>query len=213
MVKSGLDPKIVEERKEPRVSQYRLSAHLASALALYVISLKTGIRILYRPSSISVRPPIHFLNSLIIATALSGSLVAGLDAGMIYNNFPKMGLNWFPSDGWIGTLGWRNIFENPSTVQFIHRFLAISTVISTSWVFFQWRKRIPADPLVLRLLGALAAFSWGQACLGISTLLLTVPVPLASAHQAGSLVLIGLGTSLLAKMPVRQSKSFLKMVF
>ena len=204
MVKSGLDPKIVEENREPRVSHYRLAAHLASALAIYVILLRTGTRILFKPSTSTMRPPLLLINSLIITTILSGSLVAGLDAGMIYNSFPKMGSTWYPSDGWISTLGWRNLFENPSLVQFIHRCLAVSTVFSTTFIFLSWRKRIKGDPTISKMLGALAVLSWGQASLGIGTLLFTVPTSMASAHQAGSLILIGLATALMAKLPAKK---------
>ena len=204
MVKSGLDPKIIEENREPRVSHYRLAAHLASALAIYIISLRTGMGILVKPSAITLRPPLLLINSLILTTALSGSLVAGLDAGMIYNSFPKMGLTWIPSDGWFKTLGWKNLFENPSMVQFIHRCLAITTVFSTTCIFFFWRKKLKSDPLISKMMGALAALSWGQASLGVFTLLFTVPISMASAHQAGSLVLIGLATALTAKLPAKK---------
>ena len=63
-----------------------------------------------------------------------GAFVAGLDAGLVYNEFPLMGGRLIPpkdelfspfyakradgADNW-----WRNIFENPTTVQFDHRCL------------------------------------------------------------------------------------------
>ena len=49
--------------------------------------------------------------------------MAGLDAGLTYNTFPKMGEKWIPDD--ISTMipRWKNLFENPTTVQFVHRFM------------------------------------------------------------------------------------------
>lgn len=45
MVKSGLEEK-PDSHDIPRVSQYRLAAHLGSALVLYAASLWTGLSLL-----------------------------------------------------------------------------------------------------------------------------------------------------------------------
>lgn len=198
MVKSGLDAEMVQD--VPRVSQYRLTAHLTSALVLFVLSLRTGLKVI-RNTQVGVISNGRFskgakhMTAAIFVTAMSGGMVAGLDAGMIYNSFPKMGTEWFPSDGWNKRLGVRNFTENPSLVQFIHRCLAISTLTGISAFWWLWRKQLPPGQQ-RSLLNALMAIGWLQASLGVSTLLLGVPIAIASMHQTGSLALLALGTSL-----------------
>ena len=58
---------------------------------------------------------------------LSGAFVAGLDAGLVYNSFPKMADRWIPSDIMNFSPKWKNVFENPTTVQFDHRILVRSS--------------------------------------------------------------------------------------
>jgi len=133
----------------------------------------------------------------------AGAFVAGLDAGLVYNEFPTMGGGLAPplvdlmspsyskcADG--SDMWWRNIFENPATVQFNHRLLAMTTYASTTALYLSTlRPSLRASlPLVVRRL-ALTAFGLAnvQVLLGISTLLYLVPVPLAAAHQAGSIAL------------------------
>jgi heme a synthase len=135
---------------------------------------------------------------------LSGAFVAGLDAGLVYNEFPLMGGRLVPplselispyyADSNKGTTGlWRNFFENPTTVQFDHRVLAMTTYVATALLFLSSRRGAlrTALPPSARLTAA-AAFAMAnvQAALGISTLLYLVPVPLAAAHQAGSVALL-----------------------
>ena len=174
MVKSGLEESIMDTPGAvPRVSQYRLAAHLGMAFLLYlgmfgsgmaVIkdwkyangaswsgSLTTFKKVLRNPLFFSFKRQSWALTGLVLLTALSGifyyyypcasvdkpflgAFVAGLDAGLLYNEFPLMGSHIVPpveelfsddyakhphkSDKW-----WRNIFENPTTVQFDHRVL------------------------------------------------------------------------------------------
>lgn len=203
MVKSGLKQDIIEKGEQARVSQYRLAAHLGSAFILYLVTLSAGIRILAPPSTLhlAVTTPqtgkrlqglkqwSHKLAGLTFATALTGAFVAGLDAGLVYNTFPLMGDRIVPSDIWIDGLAWRNITENPTTVQFIHRCMAITTVTGISGLWLASRKMTLPNP-VQRAFNGLMAAAWMQCSLGIVTLLHMVPIPVASAHQAGSLVLL-----------------------
>lgn len=53
----------------------------------------------------------------------TGAFVAGLDAGLVYNSFPKMGESWIPEDLFTFSPLLRNVFENPTMVQFDHRVL------------------------------------------------------------------------------------------
>jgi len=127
-----------------------------------------------------------------------------LDAGLLYNEFPLMGGRLAPpteelfstayaksadkSDVW-----WRNIFENPTTTQFDHRVLAMTTYASTALLFAKTlRPAVQAAlPPAARITTAVAfAMANVQVLLGISTLLYLVPVPLAALHQAGSVALL-----------------------
>ncbi|KAM2852020.1 hypothetical protein PS2_028058 [Malus domestica] len=128
MVKSGLEEP-PSEYAQPRVSPYRLAAHLTSAFAIYCGLLWTGL------SVIMPEPPAESLawvrgaakvkqlalpvSLLVGATAVSGAFVAGNDAGHAYNTFPKMGDTWIPEDVFEMKPLIRNFFENTSTVQFL----------------------------------------------------------------------------------------------
>jgi cytochrome c oxidase assembly protein subunit 15 len=88
---------------------------------------------------------------------------------------------------------WRNLFENPTTVQFDHRVLAMTTYIATALLYASSRRaaaRAVLPPSALRSATSLFAMANVQVLLGISTLLYLVPVPLAAAHQAGSVALL-----------------------
>jgi heme a synthase len=203
MVKSGLKSDLVENREIPRVSAYRLASHLGSAFVLYGLLTNTAINILSPNQTTSLngatmnlmkkfKSRAHGLAALTFFTALSGAFVAGLDAGLIYNEFPTMGggMKFIPSDIWDPKLGLRNPFENPTCAQFNHRILAISTLTGISALWYQSTK-IPMLPKSLRLLSnALMIAAWTQGSLGVLTLLNNVPIPLASAHQAGSVTLM-----------------------
>jgi cytochrome c oxidase assembly protein subunit 15 len=140
--------------------------------------------------------------ALVAATVVSGAYVAGNDAGRAYNSFPLMGDVWVPEEILEMTPLWRNFFENTATVQFDHRVLAMSTLAGVWGMYFGARKAAAGAfwksvPSYTRLaFNAVAGMSVAQVALGISTLLLYVPVPLAAVHQAGSLTLLTLTTCL-----------------
>ena len=133
MVKSGLKEPVSNDI--PRVSQYRLASHLGSAFLLFSGFLWTSLQhMLYDQKAvtafdtkfikkISIRS--HGLMGLIFTTALAGAFVAGLDAGLVYNSFPKMADRWIPTDLFAHEPKWRNFFENPTMVQFQHRILGL----------------------------------------------------------------------------------------
>ncbi|HHJ13055.1 MAG TPA: heme A synthase [Gammaproteobacteria bacterium] len=189
MVKSGLVDR-------PHVSQYRLTAHLGLALLIYCYLLWLAFGLMRpQPDAAGARPGLRraarMLFVLAATTVASGGFVAGLKAGHAYNTFPKMGDQWLPPAGWMLQPGWRNLFENIATVQFDHRVLALSTL--TGILLFWWHARGRVAERHTRLgLDLLAAMGLLQVALGISTLLLAVPVPLASAHQAGAMILLTL---------------------
>lgn len=210
MVKSGLNepPKSTDI---PRVSQYRLAAHLGSAFLLYSGFLWTSLTHLLPDQKLntsllpdakkirSITMRSHNLMALIFTTAVAGAFVAGLDAGLVYNSFPKMGDRWIPSDLFAIEPKWRNFFENPTTVQFQHRILGITTLTAICLHALTLRK-VYLPPRARLALKTLVGMSFVQVSLGIATLLLYVPVNLAALHQSGSLALLSFAIWLATEM-------------
>lgn len=189
MVKSGLVD-------VPQVSQYRLTAHLGLAVIIYSYMLWVALDLLYTktavPVSVSVglRRTAFSVSGLLFLMILSGGLVAGTRAGFAYNTFPLMGDSFFPM-GLYGTEPvWRAAFEDITTVQFNHRMFAylLCVLIGT----FVWRglKNRALQGRVRKGFWLLGLALVIQVSLGISTLLLLVPVSLAAAHQLGAMVLL-----------------------
>ena len=224
MVKSGLKDDLFAPGSHPRVSQYRLTAHLGGAFICYTAMLWNGLSILrahkllanpaaakdalsllQRPELKVFRRTVAGLAILTFCTAMSGGLVAGLDAGLIYNEFPMMGSSLTPPKSELfsdfyshradkGDIWWRNMLENPSLVQLDHRMLATTTFTSIMglWAYTRFsptlKKLLPRT--AKRGVHGVVGFVFLQVALGISTLIYLVPIPLASAHQAGSLALL-----------------------
>lgn len=180
MVKSGLVDR-------PDVSQYRLTAHLGLAVLLYWLILKAALQ-LWRPAS-PVPAPRGLAQAglgLVYLQILLGGLVAGLDAGMIYNTWPLMDGSVVPTHLIFSeTPLWLNFFENVATVQFQHRLGAyiVTLVLLLLW----WRSRTTALAGTAHLVLAALAL---QMVLGVTTLLHVVPLPLAALHQLGALLLL-----------------------
>ena len=186
MVKSGL-------ADVPHVSQYRLTAHLAAAILIYLYMLWVAFSLLAsnRPR-IALAPYRTFaavLGVLAVATVLSGGFVAGLKAGHAFNTFPLMAGQWFPPGYIMLEPAWRNFFENIPTVQFNHRVLAITTyLLVLAFTGKAWRDMQLTGQR--KPLGLLALVATLQVALGIATLLLHVPVTLAASHQGVALLLL-----------------------
>ncbi|GAN03231.1 cytochrome c oxidase assembly protein cox15 [Mucor ambiguus] len=217
MVKSGLSEALMKEPGAvPRVSQYRLTAHLATAIAIYASTIFVAADIVrqnkiangkYSASTASMlnnpilkrfRIATHSLGGLMMITVMSGGLVAGLDAGLIYNEFPFMGEGIVPptdelwSDRYVKPTDngkWRNLLENPTTVQFDHRTLAETTATLTTALWL-YSRRLPLPKNVKMAVNTMMGAVVVQVTLGISTLIYMVPIELAAAHQAGALALL-----------------------
>ncbi len=192
MVKSGLVD-------DPRVSQYRLTAHLGLAVIIYGYLLWTALDLLLgrrgRPrADFQDDPagnPLRFstlITGLVFLTILSGGFVAGTRAGFTFNTFPLMAGQLYPEGMYVMQPWWKNWFENIATIQFNHRVLA--TLLFLLIPLFWWssiRRTVSGE---LRMaLHLLVVALMVQIVLGITTLLYAVPVPLAAAHQAGAMVL------------------------
>jgi len=184
MVKSGLVD-------NPNVSQYRLTAHLIAAFLIYAYIFWVALSLLFPFQGAGKHPwygKTLALTTLITITIISGGFVAGLKAGKIYNTFPKMGEYWIPPDFLALEPVSRNFFDNMATVQFDHRVLAITTFIL---IAIYWAKLRNSDlPIRIRRgVNALLHTAVLQIVLGVSTLLLLVPVALAATHQAVAMLL------------------------
>lgn len=218
MVSSGLK----EDLTNPRVSQYRLAAHLGTAFLVYLSLLHTSLTIL-APANLDLsksveklprqlasmpafRKALLALGGLTFVTAMSGAFVAGLDAGLIYNDFPYMGNSYIPPTGELITSLptltedssalariVHNMFENPVLAQLDHRVLAMTTATSTLglgvWTAIR-RNQGMLPKVASRGMAGMSVLIVMQASLGICTLWYLVPTPLAAAHQAGSLAVL-----------------------
>lgn len=188
MVKSGLVD-------NPHVSQYRLTAHLGLAFVIYATMLRVALGLLFPASASrgddrlrSLRQFSLALTSLIFIMVLSGGFVAGIRAGLAYNTFPLMNGHFIPPEIFMLEPWYRNFFDNMATVQFDHRMIAWMLAFLVPLFWFKSRQSpLPASTrLACNLLLAMLAV---QISLGIATLLLVVPLPLAAAHQGGAVLL------------------------
>ena len=185
MVKSGLVDR-------PDVSHYRLTTHLGLAVFLYSALLWTAFRHHSGAVKTTFRNGAQWsivLLIMVFITLLSGGLVAGLNAGVQYNTFPLMGGKWIPDGLFIRTPWLSNLTENLVTVQFNHRYLAMTTATGILVFTATMWKRVRTQKQRQSLLAIVLAVCL-QVGLGISTLLSVVWVPLASSHQMGAIVLI-----------------------
>lgn len=247
MVKSGLDEdELAERNSKPTVSQYRLTTHLGAAFLMYMGVLWTAFEILNENKWVSqmkskpekVTQMLATLNSpalnsirrlglgllvLTFVTAMSGGMVAGLDAGLIYPTFPHMGDDWIPSNSELmspvfcrkedhSDMWWRNLLENPTTVQLVHRTLATTTFFAILGAHMSLIKKKAFIPKSAqrKFHGVMGLVSF-QVLLGISTLIYLVPIPLAAAHQAGALALLTGSLAFLAsvKRPRPQTVAYI----
>ena len=178
MVQSGLV-------SDPRVSHFRLTAHLGLALLIFSAELWLALGLWNSSENRKKKAFPLVVLGLVYLMTLSGGFVAGLRAGHAYNSFPLMNGSLVPPEAFMLEPWWSNFLWNVATVQLVHRafFWLLLILIPVLW----WRvRRTPAKVAGHHLLGMLLI----QSGLGISTLLLSVPVPLAAAHQAGAVLLL-----------------------
>lgn len=187
MVASGLVDR-------PDVSQYRLVIHLGMAFVILGYLVWLGLRLRADtaapvPSAPAgtVRRLAVAVPALILVTALWGGFVAGLDAGFAYNTFPTMDGEWLPSHLLAMTPWHLNFFEDITTVQFTHRLLATVTAaaVLALWVVLVRSGVARSSPIAVHGLLACIVLQYG---LGVATILLYVPVPVAALHQAGAVM-------------------------
>jgi cytochrome c oxidase assembly protein subunit 15 len=183
MVKSGLV-------NEPRVASVRLAAHLGLAFLLYGLMFYTAMSLLFPlrvASSDEARRRAGFLVGLVLVMVLSGAMVAAIKAGYAYNTWPLMEGQAIPAEILLLDPWWDNFQHNMATVQFVHRTLAFLVFFAVLIVWARVRHE-PPNPRARAWAHALLAMAAVQVSLGIATLLLRVPLPLAAMHQAGAVL-------------------------
>jgi heme a synthase len=193
MVASGLVDR-------PSVSHYRLAAHLFTAVLIFSALLWQALDLLQPEARSGAAAPAPGLRrhlgvalALALVTLIWGALVAGLHAGLIYNSFPSMNGAFLPAEAWFYRPALINIVENPATVQFCHRWLALTTgAVVLLYGLRAWRAGPRLTRETRRIAALLGVMVLVQITLGITTLLLAVPVGVAVTHQAGAFLLLAL---------------------
>ncbi len=188
MVKSGLVD-------NPHVSQYRLALHFGIALSIYAVMIWFMLDFFHgeeRREKTPLRANAIFSTKLIFFMMLTGAFVAGLKAGHIYNTFPRMGDAFVPKEIFAMDVLWRNFFENPVTVQFIHRGIAYLIIVTVLILFFRGLRLAAEQPdLKIRTnLVVILLLMFCQVSFGIMALLKAVPVSWGALHQGTGVLLL-----------------------
>ncbi len=174
MVQSGLETRVT-------VAPYRLAIHLGAAVILLGAMVWTALDYL-RPSRTGWAPKLSlWFIALIYGQIILGALVAGLDAGLIYNTWPDMNGNFTPQDAFFYSPWWRNFFDNPGLAQFNHRMLAYIIAAVTVAVYIN-AVRQGAGLAKNTGKGATILVTM-QIFLGIITLVYQAPLGLSAMHQ------------------------------
>jgi len=188
MVKSGLVD-------DPRVSQYRLTAHLSLAFLIFTAMFWVALDLLAERSRSAGDALLQRLQRVGLGVALllfymivSGGFVAGIRAGKAYNTFPLMNGQVVPDEIFLLDPWYLNFFNNMATVQFDHRLGAWLLAFLVPWLCLRLR-RASLAPRVRLAANLLLVTLFAQIALGITTLLWAVPVALGAAHQGGAMVL------------------------
>lgn len=209
MVSSGLIQNVY-------VNHLRLAAHFSLALLLLGLIL-WQICSLSRPKwgdpvpgdtdpstrIDSLRISYIFWFTLLCLQLLYGAFMAGLHAGLLYNTYPDMNGKMLPDGLWEPAMGITNLFENRTTVQFIHRTLAACVVAGFGFWWFVNRPRVTSRKLV-KTAAFLAMVIAAQFALGVLTLVNAVPLELGLMHQLTAVLLFGLSVIMLHQLGTRR---------
>ena len=185
MVKSGLVD-------QPDVSHFRLATHLITAfltfsytfwilLSLIFPEKKRFNKLLYKSSLI--------LFFVVILQIIYGAFVAGLDAGQIYNTWPKMYDKWIAESVYAMTPIWKNFLYGLSGVQFVHRYLALIITLIMLFIYIK-AKKIELSTIENNAINILAVIILLQILIGIFTLIYGVPIWLGIIHQLCAFLLL-----------------------
>lgn len=180
MVQSGLEARV-------SVSQYRLAVHLGAALLLLAAILWTALQYLQGGQGKGDARRGYIFAALIYLQTLLGALVAGLDAGLIYNTWPDMNGGIFPESPFYHSPWWINFFENDGLVQFNHR---IGAYVVAGFAALIYARGIKLTGLAKKSAKAIAILTTFQIFLGICTLVLMAPILLSAMHQVVAAALL-----------------------
>jgi len=195
---------------DPRVSQFRLTAHLSVAFLIFAAMLWVAMSLL-APRAAGGGDPQRalarlswWITGLVAYMVVTGGFVAGIRAGKAYNTFPLMNGHVIPPEIFMIEPWWQNFFYNMATVQFDHRLGAWALAFLVPWFWLRAR-RIELPPRARVAAHLLLAVLAVQIALGISTLLLAVPVALGAAHQGAAVVVFG--AALFANHALRRAET------
>ncbi len=176
------------------VAPYRLALHLGLAFAIFALLAWLALRVrLDEVATLAARRRrigrvmawTGWLGALVYLQVLSGALVAGLDAGRGYVDWPLMEGRFLPPEAFELSPAWQNVFETPALAQFDHRIIAYALLVVAG--LFLWRART-GHRLVRRWVVLTGAAVFAQAGIGILTVVNAAPLGLALLHQAGALL-------------------------
>ncbi len=186
MVKSGLVDM-------PDVSHFRLAAHLTTAFLTFAATLWVALDLMYPNKKIIDK---KFRNLIIVSylalifQIVYGAFVAGLKAGLLHNHWPFMNEGKFMHETvYILEPFYKNLIENPSGIQFIHRTFAYVVVVFILIIWYQGKK-MSLTKLQNKALDALFILVFVQFLLGVLTIIYQVPLWLGVAHQVGAFFLL-----------------------
>ncbi|XCF07362.1 COX15/CtaA family protein [Tamlana crocina] len=187
MVKSGLVD-------QPDVSHFRLAAHLVTAFLTFAATLWVALDLIYpdrKPIAFpKFRKWIIFSFFILILQIIYGAFVAGLKAGLLHNHWPLMNEQKFIHHTvYVLQPFYKNLFENPSGIQFVHRTLAYLVVAALIWLWIK-SKKLPLSSIQQKSVLSLVVIVFVQFILGVFTILLSVPLWLGLAHQIGAFLLL-----------------------
>jgi cytochrome c oxidase assembly protein subunit 15 len=167
---------------EPAVSHYRLAAHLSLAFIIFGCLIWVAMRLdppQPKPTTFCRRRHGWSAMAVLAVTIIWGAFMAGKDAGLVSSTWPLMYADVLIPPVFLST-DLVTFFENAEIIHFVHRWIA---VIALFMIFtFAWRVRDP-------WLGVMVFIQFG---LGIVTIMTYVSIPVATLHQAGALILVGL---------------------
>ncbi|WP_163850595.1 heme A synthase [Pseudooceanicola aestuarii] len=208
MVSSGLAGTMLD------VASYRLAVHLGLAfvilgyIAWYVFELGRPDRDLLQARRARERKQFGLATGFLhfaFLQILIGALVAGIDAGRSYTDWPTMGGGILPPDPFFIDPVWRNFLENPGLVQFIHRMTGYLLFVFGIVVVLRGRKS--AHPRTRAAFAAAFIALCFQVGLGIATVVTGAPWQVAILHQLAAVILwvLILRARFLAAYPVATS--------
>ena len=191
MVKSGLEARVT-------VAPERLATHLGLALLLYMALIWTAWEALAGEGRASLpsrwRPIAIGLLLLVYVQCLLGALVAGNQAGLVYNDWPLMNGRFLPQAYW--SAGARSLLHSQAAVQFDHRIVAYLLFAAAIGAGIGAARSRRLGARTRWLFAGLAGLVSLQALLGVATLMARAPLGLSAAHQAMAAIVLAAATTL-----------------